>query len=67
MRAISLALGLVLGAGLLAGCHDDPAPSPDAGSTADGGTVACVDRPTDLDRPPAGALPCSLVPPGMAR
>lgn len=26
---------------------------------------ACLDRPTDLARPPAGKLPCELLPPGF--
>lgn len=25
----------------------------------------CVDRPTDLARPPTGQLPCELLPPGF--
>ncbi|HWO20074.1 MAG TPA: hypothetical protein VNO30_14910 [Kofleriaceae bacterium] len=25
----------------------------------------CVDRPTDLARPPPGQLPCELLPPGF--
>jgi hypothetical protein len=35
---------------------------PDGG--ADGGVLACIDRPADLSRPPApGVLPCDLIPP----
>ena len=26
---------------------------------------ACLDRPTDLPRPPSGQLPCELLPPGF--
>lgn len=39
------------------------------GGTTGTGTVdpkaACLDRPTDLLRPPAGQLPCELLPPGF--
>lgn len=42
------------------------AQSPPDGATPDGGAVtSCVDRPTDLPRPPTGRLPCELVPPGL--
>ena len=35
---------------------------PDGGT--DGGVTACIDRPTDLSRPPnPGVLPCDLIPP----
>lgn len=27
----------------------------------------CLDRPNELPRPPAGGLPCELLPPGFAR
>ncbi|MDX2091967.1 MAG: hypothetical protein SFX73_29155 [Kofleriaceae bacterium] len=26
---------------------------------------ACIDRPTDLPRPPTGALECNMLPPGF--
>jgi hypothetical protein len=59
---------------LAAGCGDNVKPkAPD-----DGGVDAttpdalqpygpCLDRPTDLPRPPSGALPCELLPPGFAQ
>jgi len=31
----------------------------------DGGLAPCLEQPTDLDRPPAGRLPCELLPPGF--
>lgn len=54
------------GLSLLFGCGGSGNPSgnnpPDGGT--DGGLAACVDRPTDLSRPPSsGILPCDLVPP----
>ncbi len=61
-------LRVCLAAGLTAGCGDD-APSTgagDAGPRPDGGLAACVDRPTDLPRPPTGQLPCELLPPGFS-
>ncbi len=46
----------------------DAAPVADA--PTDAGTDAaaigpCLDRPTDLPRPPTGQLPCELLPPGF--
>ncbi|HEY8925111.1 MAG TPA: hypothetical protein VIU64_12075 [Polyangia bacterium] len=32
-----------------------------------GATSACLDRPTDLPRPPTGTLPCELLPPDFSR
>jgi hypothetical protein len=36
---------------------------PDAGVDE---LVPCLDRPTDLARPPTGPLPCDLLPPGFS-
>lgn len=54
-----------------AACGDDgkPATPRDAGvdASVDAAPQAlgpCLDRPTDLARPPAGQLPCELLPPG---
>jgi hypothetical protein len=59
----------------LAACGDNRPPSvqdppPDAGpvDVPDAGpaTLApCLDRPTDLARPPVDRLPCDLLPPGF--
>ena len=71
MIRVSLLLALALGAcgDNLAGPKDaggDDAPvvdaTPDAAPTA---LAPCLDRPTDLPRPPTGALPCELLPPGL--
>ena len=35
------------------------------GASQDGGLKPCLDRPTDLPRPPSGQLPCELIPPGL--
>jgi len=32
---------------------------------ADGARGACLDDPTQLQRPPSGSLPCDLIPPGL--
>lgn len=47
--------------------QDDAAPPEiDAGvDAAPVTTSACLDRPTDLQRPPTGQLPCELIPPGL--
>jgi hypothetical protein len=53
------------------GCGDDtqpPAgPAPDAGVDAPpiGAIAPCLGQPTKLERPPSGALPCELLPPGF--
>jgi hypothetical protein len=72
MRPLICALA-VLG---LAGCGDNhvrPPPDarpdePDAADEPDAGPEVlgpCLDRPTDLPRPPTGQLPCDLLPPGF--
>jgi hypothetical protein len=51
---------------LLCGCPDSPQAN-DAGP-ADGGAeplAACVERPTELPRPPTDRLPCELIPPSL--
>jgi hypothetical protein len=53
---------------LLAACGDNIKATPqDAGSDATDASAlaACLDRPTDLPRPPTGQLPCELLPPGF--
>lgn len=62
------------------GCEADSAPAADAAATTsadagipvhtDGGDASalltpCLDRPTDLPRPPTAGLPCELLPPGF--
>jgi hypothetical protein len=37
-----------------------------AGTPGDGGLKPCLDRPTELERPPSGQLPCDLLPPGLS-
>jgi hypothetical protein len=61
---------LVLIVLLAAACGDNgKASTPrDASIDADAAPQAlgpCLDRPTDLARPPAGQLPCELLPPGF--
>jgi len=44
------------------------APAIDAGIDAPPTALApCLDRPTELPRPPSGQLPCELVPPGFVQ
>jgi hypothetical protein len=78
MRALVLSALVALGGGCgdnVKVVPGDGAPSPDA-STADAQVDAgvdaspavgpCLDRPPgDLPRPPAGQLPCELLPPGF--
>jgi hypothetical protein len=67
MRAVII---LLLAA---AGCGDNVvvAPAEDAALPIDAGVDAspavgpCLDRTTDLPRPPSGQLPCELLPPGF--
>lgn len=71
-----LARGLAAAVLLVAACgdnlgappKDDAAPAIDAAIAIDAppGTLGpCLDRPTDLPRPPTGQLPCELIPPGL--
>ncbi len=70
---------LLLVAATLLGCGSSGA-RPASGSAGQGGvgapgtggqggaapgTQACLDRPTDLPRPPGSSLPCDLIPPGL--
>jgi hypothetical protein len=69
MRRIGLALGAaVLLAAVSCGRLKPSSAGPgDAGAEAPApGTLrACLDTPADLPRPPSGALPCDLIPPGL--
>jgi hypothetical protein len=76
MRRIFLVAGLAL-----AGCGDNHDPGTDDAVDHDAGAEPadaaddhdaappavgpCLDRPTDLARPPTGQLPCDLLPPGF--
>jgi len=70
MRRPTLCL-LLLGALGLAACGDnlqapETPPPADAAVDADPTALApCLDRPTELSRPPTGSLPCELLPPGF--
>lgn len=58
----------------LAACGPDEAIPRDASTppidaAIDGPPITgapCLERPTELPRPPTGALPCDLLPPGFA-
>ncbi len=81
MRRLALAVALVaagLGGAACGDNHTPPAdddaavdPGDDAGVTPDAAPDAgaaltpCLDHPDHLDRPPTGALPCDLLPPGL--
>jgi len=50
----------------LPGVSRDAGPHDDAPADAEPQAVGpCLDQPTDLLRPPAGQLPCELLPPGF--
>ena len=67
---------LLLLVALVAACGDNRQPVADDAGISDAISDAAIDapgqqavgpclaRPTDLSRPPAGALPCDLLPPG---
>jgi len=63
---------LILTIALLGACGDNLEPVRDDAGVPDAAIDAptqqtvgpCLARPTDLARPPAGALPCDLLPPG---
>ena len=55
-----------------AACGDNGRPQTPGDAGVDAGDDAgvqplapCLDRPTDLPRPPTGRLPCELLPPGF--
>ena len=69
-RLVVGALLLALGAG--GACSSDSGRLANGGTGGIGGTgggggglVGCLDMPGTLDRPPAGRLPCELIPPGL--
>jgi len=79
--AASLLLGAML-LGACEDSADPRNPSSDAGASgegsganeggaggvpADDALAPCLDRPTDLPRPPVGRLPCELLPPGFGQ
>ncbi len=47
----------------LVACSSDSAGS---GANPGGALSACLERPGQLPRPPAGKLPCELIPPGLS-
>ncbi len=63
MSRSKLLLPLAACAWLAAACGDNHEAPKDA-APADA-LAPCLDRPTDLPRPPTGALPCELLPPGF--
>ena len=67
MRPHVLLWGLALS--VAAGCGTPK--SPLTAVIPDGGTTtplrACLESPTVLPRPPAGTLPCDLIPPDLVR
>jgi hypothetical protein len=80
MRRLGLLL-IAAGLAVTAACGDNLTPAAgaaDAGADAaviladatplDAAAAGrpCLDRPSDLARPPAAALPCELLPPGFA-
>jgi len=72
IAAAALAVGLVLSAaGAGCGVSKPAVPPGGGGASGAGGTAgtmtACLDRPTELPRPPSGTLPCELLPPGYSR
>ena len=68
-RPPSLTFLLLVGWLWLAACGDNqqaPRDAAPADAAADPAALApCLDRPTDLPRPPTGSLPCELLPPGF--
>lgn len=58
-------LGLLIGG---VACEHDPGNGDPSGAAGTGSTLsACLERPGQLPRPPAGELPCDLLPPGFTR
>ena len=67
MSSTKLFLSWLACAWLAAACGDNQQAPKDAppDDATPGALAPCVERPTDLPRPPTGALPCELLPPGF--
>lgn len=64
----ALKLAAALSAPLLAACDDDANPGEGSAGTGGGAPLApCVERPSELPRPPTHGLPCELLPPDFSR
>lgn len=64
-RPAGLCLAFLLLNLLVTSCKSNDAPIDEA--TPDNGALkACLDRPSELPRPPVGRLPCELIPPGLS-
>ena len=51
---------------LLVSCASDDPPALNR-EPGDGVLTPCLDKPNELTRPPAGQLPCELLPPNFGR
>ena len=60
MRLLALT-GLLL----ICGCPDAAQSGDLAGSAELGASGGCLERPSELPRPPTGGLPCELIPPPL--
>lgn len=77
LRRSMAAVWLAASVSALAACGDNlPAADDPGGSMSDAGPdepsdaavqtlTPCLDRPTDMQKPPTGQLPCDLLPPGF--
>jgi hypothetical protein len=74
-RLLGATFATAFSAAVFVSCDDEPGRATgdagtDAALTAPDGSVAapstgCLDQPGALERPPAGSLPCDLIPPGL--
>lgn len=63
MSAAVRVLVVLAAAAVAAACSSDSGSAPTAQDDAES---ACLERPGELQRPPAGKLPCELIPPGLS-
>jgi hypothetical protein len=49
----------------LAACRSNDAPLTEPPPEDGSSLKACLERPSDLPRPPINRLPCELIPPGL--
>ena len=73
VRAWSLVVAVAISIGAMTACGDNKSGAQGDARTSDAQRIdaaisqgaPCLDRPTDLLRPPSGQLPCELLPPGF--
>ena len=61
---VKLLAALAISALMAFACSNES--SDGSGPGVGSGAANCLERPGELSRPPAGRLPCELIPPGLS-